>query len=150
MSDIPEKAVEAAAQSDVSFDGRGALFALGKADRLRYMQRAEEVLSAAILHLASAQPHPSKSDEETARSLAVELVDGVFGFTFEFNINPDQHRVHYDVYEERVFQILAKARAKALDECEAIARAEETANASVNGTEAARRIKKKIAALRAP
>src|SRR5690349_12810851 len=73
MTDIPDEAVEAAAIvlwraiSDRPWEEATP----GTVDML--LKRARHVISATLPHLASAQPQPSKSDEEAARNLDVDL-----------------------------------------------------------------------------
>src|SRR6185437_1391686 len=90
MSDIPETAVAAAVEA--------WLLAAETDDSDEGPVRA--ALAAALLHLASAQPQPSKSEEELRDAIIADLPD-----------IPDP----------------ASIRAAALDECEAIARDEAVA-----------------------
>src|SRR6185312_4346819 len=154
MSDM-QKAVEAAARAMCNSQScKSAFHADGKiiVDRWTFiggaksetgrwwMDNAKEALAAALPHLASVQPQPSESDKERAREILKRL--GCTGYGDADVPFPDDIAF--------VASFLTATRSAALDECEAIARDEETANASVNGTEAARRIKKKIAALKRP
>lgn len=51
MTTLPPHVIEAAAQSDAHFDGRGDLDKLGRADRDRYLSRAEAAISSALAAL---------------------------------------------------------------------------------------------------
>jgi hypothetical protein len=55
MSTPSRKAVEAAARSDAAIDGRGELSSLSRADRSRYLERAEAALTAALPHILAAK-----------------------------------------------------------------------------------------------
>ena len=45
--------------------------------------------------------------EEEIRALAVEIVDGVHGYTLEFSNSPERHAHDYDWVEERLQAALA-------------------------------------------
>ena len=111
MSDIPEKAVEAACLAYASAATKDGNTTWRLDGQLRL--RIHAALAAALPHLASAQPQPSKSDEEWARQLAEELS------CFHWPL-----RGPYPNATRLLLSAIAAARAAALDECASLARHE--------------------------
>jgi len=124
MSDIPRQAVEAAARALCNYDGvdpdRPCVIAQPYEDwydtRYRahdgpawkaWEYEAEASLAAALPHLASAQPHPSDSEAATKAIINVPREEVIASLRAQLR--------------EKI-AALAKARAAAIAECEAIAR----------------------------
>ena len=99
MSDIPEKAVEAALQA-VTESGLNAWVTT---------EGMRAALAAALPHLASAQPQPSESEAATKAFINVPREEVIASLRAQLR--------------EKI-AALAKARAAATAECEAIARKE--------------------------
>jgi len=111
MNNIPEKAVEAAALALATY--------MGEPDNADlYEDRAREALTAALPHLASAQPQPSKSDEGWSDE-AIEAANDAYADKEGWATGPS---IVGDIMEA-LLPFLAEARAAALDECEAIVEA---------------------------
>lgn len=55
-----------------------------------------------FLDKAFPKPSPSSSVEPDLRALAVEIVDGIRGYTFEFSNSPLAHKDDYDFIEGKL------------------------------------------------
>lgn len=50
-----------------------------------------------------------KTIANKCRDLAIELVDGIHGFTFEFSSRPHNHQAEYDLVEEKLLELVRAA-----------------------------------------
>jgi len=70
-------------------------------------QRNEEWMKPVFTVPVYAGPTPQNHLEPDFRALAVEIVDGIRGYTFEFSSHPAAHKDDYDFIEQKLRAALA-------------------------------------------